>query len=86
MKHHSNEAPGRSMNKTYLKIYQAVYSFHLKFGRIPPLNRDDAYWKDVVKAMSEYLNQHSDSFSRDLIESVTAELEREYREARGIEQ
>ena len=74
------------MNKTYLKIYQAVYSFHLKFGRIPPLNRNDAYWEDVVKAMSEYFNKYSDIFSRDLIESAAAELEREYREARGIEQ
>ena len=74
------------MERAYKTTYEDIYKFHAKYGRVPPMERQDKYWKSLVADMSEYSKAHADPFTTDLLVAVVNELKREYKEAQGNEQ
>jgi hypothetical protein len=73
------------MARVYKTTYEDVYKFHAKFGRVPPLDRGDSYWSELVEAMSAYSTAHDDKFTTALLVAVVEELEREYLAVQGNE-
>ena len=58
------------MARIYKTTYEDVYKFHAKFGRVPPQDRSDDYWKSLVYDMGEYSKAHDDKFTT----AMTAEI------------
>jgi hypothetical protein len=67
------------MARIYKTTYEEVYKLHAEFGRVPPSNRDDEYWRGFVKAMNAYSKARNDAFATALLLAVGDELERECR-------
>jgi len=70
------------MTRAYKTTYEDVYKFHAKYGRVPPQDRGDDYWKRLADEMSEYIKARNDSFTVDLFVAATNELERECKEGK----
>ena len=73
------------MQRIYKAVYQDVYEFHKKYGRVPPDERDEEYWLKLAEEMEAFTETNSDKFTVALLLAVVEELDRECREAGGHE-
>jgi len=62
--------------KQLQETYSDVLKIHIRFGRVPPMERDGAYWRDVYAELAGYSLAHGDGFTTDLLVAVVNELER----------
>ena len=65
------------MQKIYKNIYNAVYTLHAKYGRVPVKQRDDNYWKCLLADIEECSHIHTDTFTSELLVAMVSELERQ---------